>query len=186
VWQLTGLLILFIVSCPLVAFLSSQLSYHIYDEILLNSADSVIARIENDKEAIKVDLPASARQCLRHQDKDSFYYQVLGPNDQLIDCDEYIPLPRKRAKVDQPVFYNSIIDGNKVRVLELRVAHHQGVPNFVTIEVAETANTRQALANLIMIAFLITQTLFISGSAITVWLGTDKGLMPLKNVALAI
>ena len=182
VWQLTGLLVLCLASCPLIIWLGHVLAREVYDEVLLNSADSVLARIENDKDEISVDLPAHARKWLRHEDKDAFYYQVLGPDDRLIDCDQYIPLPHIRAKPDKHVFYNTFVDGSKVRALELRVPHPQLPPQYVSIQVAETFNTRQAFANLITLGLLMTQVLFIGGSALVIWVGAGRGLMPLRNL----
>src|SRR5262249_30994527 len=182
VWQLTGLLVLSMLSCPFISWLGNSLAGQVYDEILLNSADSVIARVENDTEQISVDLPEHARKWLRHEDKDAFYYQVLGPDDRLIDCDEYIPTPGIRAKPGKPVYYNTVVDGNKVRALEVSAPHPQLSPKYVSVEVAETFNTRQEFANMIIVSLLTTQILFILGSVIAIWFGVGRGLMPLKDL----
>jgi two-component system sensor histidine kinase TctE len=166
----------------MISWLGNSLASAVYDEILLNSADSVVARVESDKGEISVNLPEPARKVLRHEDKDTFYYQVLGPDDRLIDCDEYIPIPAVRAQSGQHVFYNTVVDGNRVRALELRAPHPQLSPKYVSIEVAETFNTRQAFSNLIVISLLATQILFIAGSAVAIWFGAGRGLMPLNNL----
>lgn len=182
VWQLTGLLVLSLFTCPFMSWLSNYLAGEIYDEILLNSADSVIARVEKDTDQISVDLPEHARKWLRHEDKDAFYYQVLGPDDHLIDCDDYIPTPTVRAKPGKPVYYNTIVDGNKVRAMEVRWPHPQLSQKYVAVQVAETYNTRQAFANTIFVSLLVTQILFIVGSAIAIWFGVGRGLIPLKDL----
>lgn len=182
VWQLAWLLVLFLASCPVVIWLANKFADQVYDENLLKSADSVIARIENDKDGIKVDLPATARKWLRHQDKDSFYYQVLGPENQLIDCDEYLPVPKVRAKPGDHVFYNDLVNGDRVRALEVCLPHPQHDLKSVYIQVAETVNTRQAFTHIILLALFVTQGLFISVSALAIWLGVNRGLMPLKNL----
>ncbi|PWU02933.1 MAG: hypothetical protein C5B53_01065 [Candidatus Melainabacteria bacterium] len=182
VWQLTGLLVLSMLSCPFISWLGNTLASQVYDEILLNSADSVIARVENDTDQISVDLPAHARKWLRHEDKDAFYYQVLGPDDRLIDCDEYIPTPAIRAKPGKPVYYNTVVDGNRVRAMEVSAPHPQLSSRYVSVEVAETFNTRQAFANMIVVSLLITQILFILGSVMAIWFGVGRGLMPLKDL----
>lgn len=179
-WQVISLLILSFASFPLSYWLAGRLSRQIYDEQLLNSADSVAARIENDREQINVDLPISARELLRHQDKDNFYYQVLNSNNKLIECDEYIPLPVKRAEDRKPIFYESSIDGNRVQVLEVRSPHPTDSKGFLYIEVAETLHTRQAFARQILLVLIATQFIFTAFSVLVIWLSIGRGLLPLK------
>jgi two-component system sensor histidine kinase TctE len=181
-WQVISLLVLVLASLPLSYWLSAQLSNKIYDEQLLNSADSVIARIENDREKIDVDLPVSARELLRHEDKDAFYYQVLHSDNKLIECDEYIPLPDRRAQNKKPVFYEGTVDGNKTRILEIRAPHPTDNKAFLYIEVAETLNTRQAFARQILLALLTTQIAFTACSVLAIWISIGKGLLPLKTL----
>ena len=83
-WQLTSLVSFRLASYPLTHWLANQLSGRIYDEHLFNSADSIVARIENDRNSINVDLPLTARELLEHQDRDNFYYQILNSNNILI------------------------------------------------------------------------------------------------------
>ncbi len=184
-WQVVSLLILSLASFPLCYWLAHQLSGQIYDEHLFNSADSVIARIENDRGAINVDLPVSARQVLEHQDKDNFYYQVLNSDGQLIDTDhgsERIPVPVKRAQMNKPVFYESVLDGDKIRVLELRAAHPTNPKTFLYIEVAETLNTRRVFARQILLALIAIQVIFTSFSVLIIWLSIGRGLLPLQTL----
>lgn len=182
-WQLLWLLALAALSIPLLLWEASNLSYQIYDEQLLSSADSVIGRIEDDRNPIAVDLPSDARKLLAHQDKDNFYYQVVGSNNRLIDRDEPLPLPESRAQFDRPVFYQSTVNGTSIRILEKRVAHPHDPQNYVYVEVGETFNARKAFANRILGAFLMTEAVFITGSVIAIWLGVRRGLTPLKLLA---
>jgi len=181
-WQLLSLLILLAVSCLLIYLLANQLAGQIYDEHLLNSADSVVGRIEDDTDKIDVDLPTTARTVLRHQDKDNFYYQVLRSDNKLIDCDEFIPLPRVRAKNKKPVYYEGIIDGNKVRILETRMLDPTNPQKFLYVEVAETLNTRRAFARKILFTLLLMLLLFIACSVLSMWVGLGRGLLPLRSM----
>jgi two-component system, OmpR family, sensor histidine kinase TctE len=181
-WQVISLLILSLASFPISYWLAHQLSRQIYDEHLLNSADSVVGRIENDREEINVDLPVSARQVLRHQDMDTFYYQVLNANNKLIECDEYIPTPAKRAQDKKPIFYEGYLDGNKVRILEVWCPHPTNAKTFLYVEVAETLNTRQAFARQILLALITTQIIFTAFSVLVIWLSIGRGLIPLKTL----
>jgi two-component system, OmpR family, sensor histidine kinase TctE len=182
IWQLLSFLLLSAASCVFIAWLAGQVSYQIYDEQLLNSADSIVARIESDKDRIKVNLPPDAQRMCRHEDKDNFYYQVSRSGGKVIDCDEYILPPPKRARLGKPMFYQSYIKGVKVRALEMCIPDPGDGKNYVYVTVAETFRTRQAFFYQILFAFLAIEVLFAIAGALTIWLGVGQGLKPLRNL----
>lgn len=183
-WQLASLFVLSLSSCFVVGWLANQLSYQIYDEHLLNSADSIFGRIQEDTDEINVNLPQASRHVLRHQDKDNFYYQILSSESRLIESDEAIPMPRVRARIGKPIYYTGTIDGAPVRILEIRVPHPKDPKQFLYIETAETLNTRQAFSRMILATLVSMQLLFIAFSALAIWIGIGKGLSPLQRLKL--
>jgi two-component system sensor histidine kinase TctE len=181
-WQLVSFLILSVLTCIAIGIIANQLSRQIYDEHLVNSVDSVYGRIQDDHNDIDVNLPAAARAMLRHKDKDNFYYQVVNSSDKVLDYDCPIAFPSKHAEPGKMRFYNSIIEGSQVRVLEARVPHPANPKDFLYIEVAETFNTRKAFAATIMSALLTAQFVFMTCSAIVIYITVGKGLQPLRHL----
>jgi two-component system sensor histidine kinase TctE len=185
-WQLLSFLLLSVLTCLGIGCLATQLSRQIYDELLLNSADSVLGRIEDDKTIIDVDLPESARAILRHKDKDNFYYQVVNAHGKVLDYDSAIGFPKARADFNRPSFYETVVDGTRVRALEVRVQHPGNDNDSLYIEVAETFNTRNEFAMTIMSALLTAQFLFTTISAIVIYITIGKGLQPLQDLQFGL
>src|SRR5579883_2656418 len=75
------------------------------DHQLLNSADSVCARLKFDGKNIVVDLPPSAQAILRHNDRDKFYYQILKKDGTRISGDAVLPAPRNLSCDHPPPRY---------------------------------------------------------------------------------
>jgi len=174
---------------PLVLFgcLSSYVTYKLAvasvdemnDDFLLNSADSVLARIKMVNGAAKVDLPAAAQAMLRHNDRDKFYYEVSESNGTFLSGDPNIPGP---TAVDNsgPTFYNATVGGEEVRVIKL--AHPMENGNYLIVQCAETLNARRDMYKRALIAALGVHLLFIVFVVVAVFFGIGQGLMPLKVV----
>ena len=73
-------------------FRSVDLAEDRYDHELINSADSVIARLELVNGKVVVDLPAQALAMLKHGDN-KFYYQILTNDFARLSGDVDLPGP---------------------------------------------------------------------------------------------
>ena len=67
------LLLLSLISSALIDWLALNLSNDIYDELLFNTADSVVARIDYINGKRVIDFPESAEKIFRHEELDKFY-----------------------------------------------------------------------------------------------------------------
>ena len=90
-----------------------------FDRELVSSADSVAARIKIVDGRVKVDLPPAAQAILRHDNFDTFYYQVLGTDNRLVHGDKILPLPEKPANLrsgnDAPKLRSVKVGGDVLR-----------------------------------------------------------------------
>ncbi|HEY9730702.1 MAG TPA: sensor histidine kinase [Drouetiella sp.] len=187
-WLLIPLLSLAIVSTILANMLGVNLARNIYDKQLLNSADSVVARLKVHDAILRVDLPPAARAILRHNNQDDFYFQILTPEGQRITGDEQLPPPIKLPMEEgsEPTFRTIQLGDKQLRVVCLLTPVSDYSLNQVIVEAAETRNTRSELAGQITMSILFAQLLLIASGGIAIWIGIGRGLLPLTNVEKAV
>lgn len=155
IWLLIPLLSLAILSTFGSYFLAIGLAREIYDKQLLNSADSIVARMRFNGSEMIVDLSPAASAILRHNDRDEFHYQVVAPDGKVLVKDNILP------PIDAIALARSVSGAEfetvRLNRLELRTATLK-VPTKeftsykqVVLQVAETRNTRTELAGKITI-----------------------------------
>jgi two-component system, OmpR family, sensor histidine kinase TctE len=166
-------------------FVGQSLAREIYDKQLLNSADSVVARLKVNGNTLTADLPPAARSLLRHNDKDEFYFQIFAPNGDFISGDKFLPLT-DRSDVAEPEFRTIQYQGQELRIAVLKVPTPGHPSPYVIVQLAETRNTRRELINKITASVLFAQLLLIISGAIAIWFGVRQSLQPLAKVEKAV
>ncbi len=185
-WLLIPLLSLAVISTIAAYYLGVALARNIYDKQLLNSADSVAARIKVRHDRLTVDLPPAALSILRHNYQDEFYFQVISPDGKTISGDQFLPSPPPTNADSEPSFRSISLKNRELRVVCLSVPTPDLSFDHVVIQAAETRNTRRELANQITMSILFAQlVLIVSGSA-AIWIGVGRGLLPLAKVEHAV
>jgi two-component system sensor histidine kinase TctE len=178
------LLLLSIVSAGLTYWLALQLSNEIYDELLVNTADSVVARIDYVKEKRTFDFPESAEAVFRHQDKDQFYYKVSTQEGAFIYGDAFVP--DLAATATAPQFADGKINGESVRMVSVFNQVPNKIEKQLVVTTAETCNARISMAQKILVAIVVLQILVIAGGTASLWTGINAGLAPLNNIRVAM
>lgn len=177
---LTPLCTLWLIGAGIAYYLAVGFANDAYDHQLINSADSITARLKPEGTKLLVDLPPAAQAILRHNDRDKFYYQILNRKGERISGDGVIPGPFLRLDSEEPVMRYGRVDGDPVRIVRVRVELPNYIEQTVLVQVAETLNTRNQLARQILLSILIPQVMLIALGAFAVWRGVTRGLSPLK------
>ncbi|MBC7997704.1 MAG: sensor histidine kinase N-terminal domain-containing protein, partial [Leptolyngbya sp.] len=159
------------------------LAREIYDAGLLNSADSVIARIRRKSGQVIVDLPPAAQSILRHNYKDKFYYQIYETNGTWIAGDKLLPFEPSALQFTKPHFSKRMMGETELRVMTMsfpvtgHFADEQNsiddkddnddnndpkAPRRLILEVAETRNARREIVAHIVISVLLPQLILIT------------------------
>ncbi|MCC7527697.1 MAG: sensor histidine kinase [Candidatus Melainabacteria bacterium] len=185
-WLLVPLLSLSIISTLAAYFLGVGLARNIYDKQLLNSADSVAARIKIKGDLLAVDLPPAARSILRHNNQDDFYFQVISPEGKVISGDKALPPPTDFNFETETSFRTVKLNNREVRIVCQPVTTPDFVFDHVLIQAGETRNTRSELAGQITMSILLAQLLLIVSGGIAIWIGIGRGLLPLAKVEHAV
>src|SRR5690606_21975595 len=85
-----------------------------------------------------------------------------------------------RAANGEPKVYDGRVDDEPVRIAELAV-RDRGAPGW-RVRVAETLVKREELAREIALSALLPQALTIVLMIVLVWLGVDRGLLPVEGL----
>jgi two-component system sensor histidine kinase TctE len=158
----------------------------VYDSELVNSSDSVAARIKVKNGHIVVDLPPAAQAILRHNNTTRFFYQVLKSNGERIAGDSVLPAPTLDLKEGSPKFSTIKIGQSTVRLAEIKVLAPEADTEPIIIQVAETMRNRKELSIQIFMNIIIPQILMVILGASAVWMGVSRGLEPLDSVQKAL
>lgn len=175
-----SLLGLCIVSAVLSSWLVSGFSGDAFDRDLINSADSVVGRLRWKDDKVVVDLPPAAQAILKHDESDKFYYSVLGIDGQRISGDSNMPDPSRDLEVNVPKVLTATIDGQIVKLVEIKAALDEAEGQNVIVQVAETTNFRTRFQDRMFLSIALPQLLAVLLGLWAVWYGVAKILTPLR------
>jgi two-component system sensor histidine kinase TctE len=184
-WLLLPLCIIWLVNSALSYPIALQLANEAFDRDLLNSADSVVARIKINPGGATVDLPPAAQAILRYHNDDKLYYQVVTDSGRNIAGDK-IPIPSTPISETAPSFRYGIIDGQDVRIAALYVQNPSDSMQPLLVQVAETLTSRKQLGEHMWSTIVIPQLLLIVIGALAISFGIGRGLSPLAKLGNAI
>lgn len=157
-----------------------------FERELLNSADSVIARLRSDPVKIWVDLPPAAQAILRHNNRDKIYYQVTKTDGTRLSGDAILPRPRPPYDSPLPKFRDAKLNGEDIRIVRVRVKISSSDEQIVLVQVAQTLNALREMTHQILLSILIPQIFMIFLGAICVSYGVKRGLFPLLKIENAL
>ena len=127
------------------------------------------------------ELEKDAERTLLLDQYDEVHYVVRNGDGMRIGGDADIP-PPERPRSD-PVFYDSMLTGVPIRVVQLSAA---GTGAAVNVAVAETRVKRHGLVNAIMLGVILPQLLLIVIAGVALWAGVARGLAPLSRLQQAV
>ncbi|MBX9689262.1 MAG: sensor histidine kinase N-terminal domain-containing protein [Candidatus Obscuribacterales bacterium] len=185
-WLLLPLGSLWMLSAAITYFMADSYAEELYDDQLMNSADSVIGRLRLGARGVDIDLPPAAVALLRHNFKDKFYFQVISSNGNLITGDKELPTPARLPDQSAPEFGYSYVKNEKVRTVLVEAFVEEAPAKRVFVYSAETLESRKALALHILFNTAISQLIAIVLGALAVWYGVNRGLAPLDSIKRAI
>ena len=154
---LLPLCLLCLITTAIAYSLSSNFANAAYDRELLNSADSVAARLRSDGKKIWLDLPPAAIAVLRHNGREKLYYQVIRTDGIRIAGDTILQGPFPKLNSDIPLLRTDVLNKKPIRIARIKV----DLPNYpegpVFVQVAETLEKRELLTTQILLSILIPQ-----------------------------
>jgi two-component system sensor histidine kinase TctE len=168
--------------------LAVKLATESYDKGLYDDVVAISRCVKRKGDNLFVDVPPAALSILRDDPSDKVFYQVLDSNCKVIAGDTNMPAlkPNAALMANQSDFRDGIIDGEQVRIAALNVTIPGEPHRAVFVQVGETMHQRVSVERQILLGIIVPQFGFLALSALLVWFGVRRGLMPLSAVRDAV
>lgn len=181
-WMLTPLLLLWPVSLALTWLVAQSIAGKPFDRALEYNVQALAQLVTVQTQRASFNLPQPAREILRADDSDQVYYQVLGPQGDLLAGERDFPMP---AEEQRPLPGETLLRDDEFRGLDVRVAYTWvQVPGATPalVQVAETREKRSVLATEIIKGVMLPQLVILPLAVLLVWLALVRGIKPLSEL----
>lgn len=179
-YWLIGPLLLLVAAGSLVSY---RIAFHAanqaYDSALLDPVLAIASHIRRRGNRLELDLPSIAIEALRTDTEDRVYYQVLGPGEDLVAGTPRLPAPPERLAPEEHAFYDTKLEGERVRVAARAVSVDGST---AIVQVAETLVKRDRLVLELLVASTITPLMIAFAAVALFWFGIGQGLAPLERL----
>lgn len=182
-WMLAPLLLFWPMSIAVTYLVAKTIANGPFDRALETNAYVLARQIHPVNGIAELTLPQATRDFLRADNIDSVYFQVLGTRGELVAGEADLPLPREddRPPPGVVVFRDDLLRGDDIRVAYTTVALPQtSGTQPVLVQVGETLDKRNALANDIIKGVILPQFVILPLAILLVWFGLSRGLAPLN------
>jgi len=183
-WMLTPILLLWPISLVLTWLVAQGIAGKPFDRALEYNAGVLAQYITVQHAQVRFSLPQPARELLRAEDSDTVYYQVLGPQGQVLSGDVELPAPLQdeHNPVGEVRLRDLSLGGVDLKVASMWV--HLDMPGnqLALVQVAETMDKRAVLATEIVKGVMLPQFVVLPVAMLLVWLALAQAIKPLNRL----
>jgi two-component system sensor histidine kinase TctE len=188
-WLFVLLLPLIFISAIVGYYLANQYTNLAYDKSLYRTALALADQVSLEALGVQVNLPQVAKDLLEFDEDDDVYFRILGPQGDLIASHTDLPLPKTYPNADQSLYYNTVLNGEKLRVVvyTLPISTDSTINNqnnSVYVMVGETLQKRTLMANEIILSMLLPQLLIVLLVSALLYFGIRRGLQSLDKLKI--
>lgn len=191
-WMLVPLLLLWPISIAVTFLVAKSIADQPFDRALDDRVTVLAQQVKESDGKVVAVLPTSTKDILRADDIDNVFFQIVGPDGELIDGDHDMPLPPEEDN-RQPwavQLRSDIMRNTEVRIaytyLDLNRTHPSIIrplpQRMVLVQVAETLDKRVNLANQIIKGVILPEFLILPIALALVWFALSRGLSPLTEL----
>jgi len=186
VWLLAPLFLLLSADTFVSYWVALTFSQRAHDRTLLEVAREFSFYLRAGQGRLELDMPDEARRLLFSDPVDRLHFEAASADGVTIAGEGIPPAARREARATE-AFYEGVLQGEPVRIIELQLPAEaaSGRPPAV-VRVAETKRKRNALAREILLSVVLPQLLLIAIAGIVVWVGVVRGLRPLERLRHAV
>ena len=183
-WMLTPILLLWPLSLVLTWLVAQGIAGKPFDRALEYNAGVLSQYITVNRDQAHFSLPQPARELLRAEDSDTVYYQVLGPQGQVLGGDADLPAPMQdeRNPVGEVRLRDVTLDGVDLKVASMWVRLDLPGDQLALVQVAETMDKRAVLATEIVKGVMLPQFVVLPVAVLLVWLALAQAIKPLNRL----
>ena len=183
-WMLTPILLLWPISLVLTWLVAQGIAGKPFDRALEYNAGVLAQYVTVQHGQVHFSLPQPARELLRAEDSDTVYYQVLGPQGQVLSGDVELPAPLQdeHSPVGEVRLRDLTLGGVDLKVASMWV--HLDMPGnqLALVQVAETMDKRAVLATEIVKGVMLPQFVVLPVAVLLVWLALAQAIKPLNRL----
>jgi len=184
-WMFAPLLLLWPMSIAFTFFVARSLADAPFDRALIDHANVLVQQVQYADNRPTVRDPRGLRDLIGDGTEENLFFQVSATDGALLAGDLMLPPP---PLYDFPApgrikLRNEMLRGQEVRVAYTYVLpqNEQAGESFPTlVQIAETLDARNALANQIIKGVIFPQFVILPIAVILVWFGLGRGLAPLS------
>ena len=183
-WMLTPILLLWPLSLVLTWLVAQGIAGKPFDRALEYNAGVLSQYITVSHDQVHFSLPQPARELLRAEDSDTVYYQVLGPQGQVLGGDAQLPAPLQdeRNPLGEVRLRDVTLDGVDLKVASMWVRLDMPGNQLALVQVAETMDKRAVLATEIVKGVMLPQFVVLPVAVLLVWLALAQAIKPLNRL----
>ncbi len=190
-WMLMPLLLLWPVSIGVTYLIAKSIANEPFDRSLEDRVTVLAQQVKEVNGDLSAHLPFSARDILRADDMDNVYFQISGPQRELIAGDSDMPLPEDE---EPPVPWAVMLRDSKMRNSEVRIAYTfvnlqptragglRADDRYALVQVGETLEKRRELANQIIKGVILPEFIILPIAITLLWFALSRGLSPLTSL----
>ncbi len=191
-WMLMPLLLLWPLSIGVTYVIAKSIANEPFDRSLEDRVTVLAQQVKEMNGEVSARLPFSARDILRADDIDNVYFQVSGPQRQMIAGDSDMPLPDDE---DPPVPWAVVLRDAEMRNADVRIAYtyvnlqpsrmtglNPGDTRYALVQVGETLEKRRLLANQIIKGVILPEFIILPIAIALLWFALSRGLSPLTSL----
>jgi len=195
-YSLSGQLLLWLMICLFIilsisSVVSYSRAYHFanlaYDRAMLRVVLALADQIDVVNNHVVIDLPEIAKNLLQYDKDDYINYRISAPNGDIVVGEPNIKAPRHALKSGAHVYYDDMLDNEKVRVVAYALPIiNSSLKGDLLIQVAETRTKREFMVREIIEEMLIPQILIMLVTALIIFLSIKHSLLPLNQLKNAL
>ena len=183
-WMLAPLMFVWPISIAIIHNVADDIAHAPYDKVLGDSVYELSRQVRSTPVGAALVKPPQMRDLFHIDGEDIIYYQVLDGSGRLLAGDAEIPdvpqdLPWKAGEL---YFREGRVNNEDVRIAYMFQPVTTIPDSYVTVQVAETLNKREALTSRILSGVLLPQFVIIPIAVVLVYFGLARGLRPLNRL----
>lgn len=183
-WMLAPLMFVWPISIAIIHSVADDIAHAPYDKVLGDSVYELSRQVRHTPVGAIFVKPPQMRDLFHIDGEDIIYFQVLGGAGELLAGDSEVPdIPADKPwKPGELYFRVGRVNNEDVRIAYMFQPVTTIPGSYVTLQVAETLNKREALTSRILSGVLLPQFVIIPIAVVLVYLGLARGLWPLKRL----
>lgn len=186
-WVLVPLVLLLIISAMTSYYRALHYANLAYDRALFRMALAVSDQIDVVNNQVQINLPQVAKDVLNYDKDDVIYYRISAPDGSLVSGDSALNVPSKLPNAGQHLYYDDTLNEQSVRVVVFSLPIiNADITGNILVQVAETRAKREMLITEIVEEMIIPQLLILALATTLIFVGIERGLMPLRRIQEAI